>query len=138
MMRIEAIRRAGIAMLISLCCVGPAHTHHSTAAEFDPGKPVKFTGTVLAVVWLNPHIYTHVEVKQQGGPSIVYHVEGGSPNSLFRQGWRKDSLKPGEAVTVTGQGAKNPDSPNVGQATIVTADGRRIFAGDGPAKAGQD
>lgn len=137
MMKTESLRRAGLAMLISLCCVGWAHGHHSTAAEFDPGKPVKFTGTVLRVVWLNPHIYTHVEVKQPGGP-IVYHVEGGSPNTLFRQGWRKESLKLGEEVTVTGQGAKSPDSPNVGQATIVTADGRRIFAGDGPAKANQD
>ncbi len=130
----DSTRRLGVVFWIALSCAGPAHTHHSTAAEFDQGKPVKFTGTVQLVVWLNPHIYTHVEVKQEGRASIVYHVEGGSPNSLFRQGWRKDSLKVGEVVTVTGQGAKNPESPNVGQATIVTADGRRIFAGEGPAK----
>jgi hypothetical protein len=127
-------RRAGVASWIALCCAAPAHTHHSTAAEFDRERPVRFTGTVQRVVWLNPHIYTHVEVKQPAGLPMVYHVEGGSPNSLFRQGWRKDSLKIGEEVTVTGQAAKNPESPNVGQATIVTADGRRIFAGEGPAR----
>ncbi len=127
-------RRLGMAIGIALCCAGPAQSHHSTAAEFDQSKPVKFTGTVQLVAWLNPHIYTHVEVKQEGGATIVYHVEGGSPNTLFRQGWRKESLKVGEVVTVTGQAAKNPGSPNVGQATIVTADGRRIFAGDGPSK----
>src|SRR5688572_30955698 len=47
-------------------------------------------------------------------------VEGGAPNSLYRQGWRKDSLKVGEAVTVSGIRAKRADSMNVGQATITT------------------
>jgi hypothetical protein len=122
----------------ALSCLGVARAHHSTAAEFDQAKPVTFTGTVQKVMWMNPHIYTHIEVKQQGGPPLVYHVEGGPPNSLFRQGWRKDSLKVGEVVTVSGLRAKNPESPNVGQATIVAADGRRVFAGDGPAKAPGD
>jgi len=87
------------------------------------------------VMWMNPHIYTHIEVKQSGGSTFVYHVEGGPPNSLFRQGWRKDSLKVGDVVTVSGWRAKNQDSPNVGQATITTADGKKIYSGDGPAKA---
>jgi hypothetical protein len=137
-MKSEALRRVALAMFFALWCAGPAQSHHSTAAEFDQAKPVTFTGTVKLVVWLNPHIYTHVEVKREGTPPVVYHVEGGSPNSLFRQGWRKDSLQVGEVVTVTGQGAKNPESPNVGQATIVTADGRRIFSGNAPAKVDQN
>ena len=95
-----------------------------------------FTGTVQKVMWTNPHIYTHIEVKQPEARAFVYHVEGGPPNSLFRQGWRKDTLKVGAVVTVTGLGAKNPDSPNVGPATILTADGKKLFTGDGPAKVG--
>jgi hypothetical protein len=138
MMKSEITSRCiGIALFTVLCCAGPAQSHHSTAAEFDQSRPLTFTGTVKMVVWTNPHIYTHVEVKQ-GASSIVYHIEGGSPNSLFRQGWRKDSLKAGDVVMVTGQGAKNPDSPNVGQATIVAADGHKVFSGDGPAKARGD
>ena len=113
---------------------GLAQAHHSTAAEFDQNKPVTFTGTVQKVMWMNPHIYTHIEVND-GGASTVYHVEGGPPNSLFRNGWRKDSLKVGDVVTVSGWKAKNPDSPNVGQATITAKDGHKIFSGDGPAKA---
>ena len=66
---------------------------------------------------------------QEAGKTVVYKVEGGPPNSLYRQGWRKDTLKIGESVSVTGIRAKNPDSMNVGQATITTADGRRIFGG---------
>jgi hypothetical protein len=134
-MKTDAAGRFLIAISVGAAlCLAPAQAHHSTAAEFDQSKPVTFTGTVQKVMWMNPHIYTHIEVKQQGGAPLVYHVEGGPPNSLFRQGWRKDSLKIGDVVTVSGWRAKNPDSPNVGQATITAVDGHRIFSGDGPAK----
>jgi hypothetical protein len=105
--------------------------HHSVSAEFDTTKPIKFTGTISRVEWTNPHIYTHVQVKEPDGKITEYRVEGGAPNSLFRQGWRKDSLKTGETVTVSGIRSKNQESMNVGQATITMADGRRIFAGTG-------
>jgi len=138
-MKIDTLGWLRIALPVAaLACLIPAHAHHSTAAEFDPGKPVTFTGTVRKVMWMNPHIYTYVEVEQQGAASIVYHVEGGAPNGLFRQGWRQSSLKVGEVVTVSGWHAKNPDSPNVGQATITAADGHKIFIGDGPAKVSGD
>jgi hypothetical protein len=138
-MKTETVSRFAVALFAAtLLSAGPACAHHSTAAEFDSSKPVTFTGTVQKVMWMNPHIYTHIEVKQQGGPPMVYHIEGGAPNALFRQGWRKDSLKVGDVVTVSGWRSKNPDSPNVGQATITAADGHKIYSGDGPAKASAD
>jgi hypothetical protein len=109
----------------------PVAAHHSVSAEFDLSKPVKFTGVIKKVDWTNPHIYTHVEVKEPTGKTTVYRVEGGPPNALFRAGWRKDTLKVGETVSVTGVRAKNPESMNVGQATITTADGKRVFGGGG-------
>ena len=136
-MKSSHARIVGIAMLVAMGCAGQAQAHHSTAAEFDQSKPLKFTGVVQKVNWTNPHVYTYVEVKQAGAPPLVYHIEGGSPNTLFRQGWRKDSLKVGDVVTVTGQGAKNKESTNVGAATILTADGKKVFTGDGPAKAAE-
>ena len=128
-MRNEDVRKLALALGISaLCMNGGARAHHSTAAEFDQNKPITFTGTVEKVMWMNPHIYTHVVVKQAGAADKVYHVEGGPPNSLFRNGWRKDTLKTGDTVTVSGIRAKNPQSMNIGVATITTSDGKRVFA----------
>ena len=109
----------------------PVTAHHSVSAEFDTTKPISFSGTIKKVEWTNPHIYTQIESKGPDGKITIYRVEGGAPNSLYRQGWRKDSLKVGEAVTVSGIRAKRADSMNVGQATITTSDGRRMFAGGG-------
>ena len=113
----------------------PALAHHAVSAEFDRNKPITFTGTVKKVDWMNPHIYTHIEAKDASGKAVVYEVEGGAPNSLFRNGWRPDTLKIGETVTVSGSRAKNETSYRVGSATITKADGTRVFGG--PAAANQ-
>jgi hypothetical protein len=125
-----------VAILGALLATAPVFAHHSVSAEFDTSKPVSFTGTVKKVEWTNPHIYTQIETKGADGKTIVYRVEGGAPNSLYRQGWRKDTLKVGETVSVTGIRAKREDSNNVGSATITTSDGKRMFAGGGGQREG--
>ena len=130
------VQRIALAVALGVAFAMPSSAHHSTAAEFDQNKPITFIGTVEKVMWMNPHIYTHIAVKPPDGPAVTYRVEGGSPNTLFRQGWRKDSLKAGESVTVNGWRAKNPESLNIGQATITTAAGRKVFSGQGPASEG--
>lgn len=119
---------ATLALSVAALVAVPLFAHHSVSAEFDTSKRITFTGTVKKVDWMNPHIYTEVEVKEEGKVT-VYRVEGGAPNALFRSGWRPDSLKPGDVVTVTGNRAKNPSSMNIGQAQITTTDGRRPFSG---------
>jgi hypothetical protein len=109
-----------------------AFAHHSTAAEFDNSKPITFTGVVKKVQWMNPHIYTLIETQGADGKPVVYRIEGGPPNALFRQGWRMDSLHIGDTVTVSGLRAKNDASLNIGQAKITTADGKRVFDGNAP------
>ena len=108
----------------------PAVAHHAVSAEFDRNKQVTFTGTVKQVEWMNPHIYTDIEAKDPStGKTVVFQVEGGAPNSLYRSGWRPDTLKIGETVSVTGSRAKSESSFRVGNATITKSDGTRVFGG---------
>jgi len=128
----EALMKRNLVMILGLCmglllAAVPLLAHHALAAEFDSSKPVKFTGTVKSVDWMNPHIYVNIESKDETGKNVVYSVEGGPPNSLYRNGWRKDSLKPGDVVQVSGMKAKKADSNRIGNARIVTADGKAVF-----------
>src|SRR5438093_9149245 len=127
--------KRNILILLSLAGVlltaMPLVAHHAISAEFDSAKPIKFTGTVKSVDWMNPHIYVNIEAKDASGKSVVYSVEGGPPNSLYRNGWRKDTLKPGDVVQVTGVKAKKAESNRIGTAKITTQDGKPVFSNRG-------
>ena len=130
------MRTRGIALTAALLLAGSiaALAHHSFDAEYDRNKPVTLKGTLTKMEWMNPHIYTHIESKDATGKTVVYEVEGGAPNSLFRNGWRADTLKPGETVNVTGSRAKSEKSFRVGSATITKADGTKVFGGPAAAQ----
>ena len=133
------MRRSFLGLVLGvgvLASAAPLVGHHSVSAEFDTTKTITFTGKVKEVNWGNPHIYTSVEAPDPDTKKVtVFRVEGGAPNALFRQGWRKDTLRIGETVKVTGNRAKNPESLNIGQATIINEAGKRVYAGNanGPA-----
>jgi hypothetical protein len=111
-----------------------AVAHHSIAAEFDTTKKVTFTGTVKKIDWMNPHIYTHVEVKEPNGKTIVYRVEGGPPNALYRRGIRPEQLPAGTIVTCTEcSRSKSPTSMNVNGNLTLQNGKQALGAPGGPA-----
>ena len=121
----------GVGVLVT---AAPVVAHHSVSAEFDTTKTITFSGKVKEVNWGNPHIYTIIEAADpDSGKPTTFRVEGGAPNALVRAGWRKDTLKIGETVKVTGNRAKNPESTNIGQATILNEGGKRVFNGQNAA-----
>jgi hypothetical protein len=116
---------AGLGLLLASV---PAIAHHSFAAEFDAAKPIKLTGSVTKVEWMNPHTYFYIDVKDEKGTVTNWGLEMGSPNGLMRQGWTRNSMKIGDVVTVEGSAAK--DGSNIGNARSVTlSGGQRLFAG---------
>jgi hypothetical protein len=115
-----------LALAVLLLGCLPAPAHHSFAAEYDTKKPVELTGTVTSIEWVNPHAWIHLDVKDESGKVTSWNFELGSPNLLMRNGWRKDTVKPGDVIIVSGSAAK--DGSNLANArTVKTPDGKRVF-----------
>jgi hypothetical protein len=106
----------------------PMLAHHSFSAEYDRAKSISLKGTVTKVEWMNPHARFYVDVKDDGGKVTNWEFELGSPNGLMRQGWTRNSLKPGDVITVNGSRAKD-GSNLVNASNVAFEDGKRVLGG---------
>ena len=124
--------RAKLAVLVVgaglLLAAVPLMAHHSFAAEYDATKPVKFTGTVTQMEWINPHAWIHLDVKSPDGKVVNWMVEAGAPNALLRRGFNKQSLLPGTVISVVGYQAKDGANRANGR-DITYQDGKKLFVG---------
>jgi hypothetical protein len=116
---------AGLGLLLAAV---PVLAHHSFAAEFDAKKPVKLSGTVTKMEWINPHAWIYIDVKNTDGTVTNWMVEAGAPNALLRRGWTKNSLLPGTEIVIEGYQAKDGANRANGR-DITFKDGKKLFVG---------
>jgi hypothetical protein len=135
-------RNAGLILpwIAAVCLTRAAIAHHSTA-EFDYTKQVTIKGVVKEVQWTNPHSYIQLIVDGEAGAKVQWSVEIGSPSLNINMGWRKDSVKSTDQVTMTLAPARS-GKPYGTLRVLTFADGRklegvaaRVGAGPGPGAA---
>jgi hypothetical protein len=121
-----AICAASLALLVTI--VIPMYAHHPFMAQFDPNKTVTLKGTVTKVDWANPHTHISMDVQDANGQTANWDIELGGLKKLTSLGWKKDSIKMGDQITVNGWKAR--DGSNLASAnTITMADGKKLNAG---------
>jgi len=87
-------------MLIWALSAASLAAHHSFDAEYDSNKPITITGVVTKLDWANPHAFVYLDSKAATGETKRYKIEMGPPYALVRGGWKRDTLKIGDTVTV--------------------------------------
>ncbi|HEY4213432.1 MAG TPA: DUF6152 family protein [Steroidobacteraceae bacterium] len=112
-----------VAGLLTLGSTGAAFAHHSFAM-FDETKETTLVGTIKEVQWTNPHIWVQVLAKNDKGQDVEWSIEGGSPNGLTRQGWKRSSLKAGDKIEMVIHPLKN--GQNGGSLMRVSVDGKPV------------
>ena len=123
-MRLTSV--SAIAAFALCAATATAAAHHSFAGEFDVDKPIKLQGTITRVEWINPHAWIHIDVKKPDGTVESWAIEGGTPNTLYRRGITRDSVKAGMVINVDGYLARDGSRKANGR-DLTLPDGRKLF-----------
>ncbi|SVB85666.1 uncharacterized protein METZ01_LOCUS238520 [marine metagenome] len=119
--------------LVALGAAAPLVAHHAFSAEFDADTPLQLEGTVTKVEWINPHAWIHIET----AAGEAWMIEGGTPNTLFRRGFTKDSLQIGAEIVVDGYQAKDGTQKANGR-DLTFKNGDKLFMGSSGTGAPRD
>jgi hypothetical protein len=108
--------------------LAPLVAHHAFNSEFDSKRPIKLRGTVTKMEWINPHAWIHVDVKKPDGSVEKWMIEAGTPNTLFRRGFTKNSLQAGTEVLIDGYQSKDGSLRANGR-DLTLPNGQTLFLG---------
>ncbi|HZJ34085.1 MAG TPA: DUF6152 family protein [Vicinamibacterales bacterium] len=127
------MKRLLIASTLVVMFIAPVFAHHSPAA-FEASKSITLTGTVKEFRWQNPHTWIEVNVPNEKGEQVLWAFELTSPTYLVRAGWKSNTLKPGDKVTISGRPLKSGEPGSAIFTSVTLADGRTL--GERPARLG--
>jgi hypothetical protein len=117
-------------LILAAALIAPLAAHHSFAAEYDANQPVKLTGAVTKVEWMNPHVYFYIDVRdEQTGKTTNWAFEMGAPAVIQRNGWTRNSMKIGDLVVVEGSRAKSGLPHGNARSVTLAASGKKLGAG---------
>ena len=122
-------RLSHLSVFVGLClALAPAAWAHHSQSEYDLRAKVEVEGTVTKVEWRSPHVWVYVDVTGDKGQQVNWSFELPSPVTLMRRGWTRDSLKPGDRVTVSGAPARNFPAIAIAN-SIRDGNGKPMFTG---------
>ena len=121
-----------IAGAVILSMAASVAAHHSPAA-FDRTREVKLVGTVKEFRWQNPHTWIEILVPNERGEPVLWAVELTSPTYLVRAGWKSNTIKAGDKVTIVGNPVRTGE-PSAIFVSLTLADGRTLL--ERPARLG--
>ena len=129
-MRYRNLGFLALALIVAAALTTPLWAHHSFAAEYDSKQPVKVTGAVTKVEWMNPHVYFYIDVKDaETGRVVNWAWEMGAPAVIQRNGWTRNSMKIGDLVIVEGTRAKSGAPHGNARSVTMASTGKKLGAG---------
>ena len=123
--------RTGSVLALGLAWVAaaPLSAHHSFSAEYG-NEPANLKGAVTKIEWQNPHVFFYIDVRdEETGKVTNWALEMGAPSVIQRNGWKRNTMKIGDLVIVTGTKAKNGKPLANARSVIMASTGQKLGAG---------
>jgi hypothetical protein len=115
---------AFVALWLSLAAAASAH--HSAAATYSADESIAVRGAVVALYWTNPHCHVSIDVADGPFKGRTFIVELGSPVALSAEGWRRETLRPGDDVVMTVHPSRSGAAAGLCRQCAVTINGKSL------------